>query len=161
MHYEALRELTESHGWRQVAEEAVRGRELPASFKDAFGTYWIEAGHHVREQVADDRLLCQMLRLTLPAHSEGSQTLYRGENLTRWKVGAVGLSWTRDIEVARMFGRGLNATRSGGVLLVARFTPAAIISGPNKHSVFLQEHQYTVDPTLAEEVRALEHYPPA
>jgi hypothetical protein len=126
MQYAALSEVTEAQGWRQLAEAVVCGSDLPTSLKDAFGSYWIVAGHHIREQVADDRLLCQMLRLTTPPYNGGRLTLYRGENLDRWNTSALGLSWTRKIEVARMFGRGLNSVGSGGVLLAGKFSPGAI-----------------------------------
>ena len=161
MEYAALREATERRKWRQLAEAVVSGSELPASLRTGFSTYWIVAGHHIREQVADDSLLCQMLRLTTTPYGGDSLALYRGENLDRWNSGQVGLSWTPEVEVARMFGRGLNAVHSGGVLLHAKFLPAAIISGPNEHSSYLQEDQYTVNPAMAGDLQVLERYPPA
>ena len=161
MRYAALSEITEAQEWRQLAEAIVCGIELPTSFKDAFSTYWIVAGHHIREQIDDDRLLCQMLRSTTPPYNGGSLKLYRGENMDRWNSSTIGLSWTPNIEVARMFGRGLNSVGSGGMLLIRKFSQGAIISGPNEHSVYLQEYQYTVDPMLADGLLVIERYPPA
>ncbi len=155
-----LEELTRSNRWREIAESIVlRGQALPAS-QDSFGTYWIVAGHRIREQVADDCLLSKMLRRTLPPYDGGALILYRGENLERWRAGALGFAWTKEIETARMFGRGLNAVRTGGVLLRGTFAPNAIISGPNRHSRYLQEEQFTVDPFLADSVQLIEQYPP-
>jgi hypothetical protein len=74
--------------------------------------------------------------------------------------GSIGLAWTQDVGVAQMFGRGLNATKTGGVLLQGTFIPALIISGPNEHSSYLQEEQFTVEPPLAQDVKVVEEYPP-
>ncbi len=85
--------------------------------------------------------------------------LYRGENVARWKAGAPGFAWTARIAAAEMFGRGWNATVSGGLLLRASVDPACIISGPNAHSRHLDEHQYTVDPYRVSGVEVIAEYP--
>ena len=160
MSLEALREITNATRWRDIAEAvALRQEALPAT-DDDFGTYWIEAGRSIREQVADDRLLCRLLRLVLPKYVGATVTLYRGENIDRWRAGSIGLAWTPDPEVARMFGQGLNATKAGGVLLQGTFEPASIISSPSKHSQYLQEEQFTVEPSLVRDIKVLEKYPP-
>ena len=115
----------------------------------------------MREQIADDQLLCKMLRHALPPYQGSELKLYRGENIERWHARKLGLSWTTRIEVARMFASGLNAVRTGGVLLEGTFAQQAIISGPNSHSRYLDEEQFTVDPSLAEDLRQLENFPPA
>jgi hypothetical protein len=159
MSLDTLRQITSDTLWRAIAETIVSGREAVPGTPEAFGTYWIEAGHRMREQIADDRLLCQLLRIGLPPYRGGSVKLYRGENIDRCRNGNVGLSWTPKIETARMFGRGLNAYQSGGVLLCGLFAPSGIIAGPNSHSIYLQEEQYTVDPALVDDLQELERYP--
>jgi hypothetical protein len=114
----------------------------------------------MREQIADDRLLVRLLRHLLPPYSGDALTLYRGENSTRWAAGSVGLAWTDKIDVARMFGGGLNAFNSGGVLLRGVFGPTAIISGTNAHSSYLGEAQFTVDPFGGAHIVVLETFPP-
>ena len=117
-------------------------------------------GHRIRGQVADDELLANLLRRVLPKYEGDKVTVYRGENLERWNAGQLGFSWTEKIEVARMFGQGLNATRTGGLLLKGYFAPDSIICGPNKHSAYLQEHQFTIDPSFYKEIQVIERYPP-
>lgn len=156
----ALRELTRGERWRAIAESVVLKEQALQVDAECFGTHWIEAGHRMREQIADDSLLCRMLRRMLPPYDGGTVTLYRGENLERWRSGALGLAWTQDVRVARGFGISLNAVRTGGVLLRGTFAQAAIISGPNAHSRYLQEQQFTVDPSLAVDLQAIEEYPP-
>ena len=157
----ALREIQKSNGWRAVAVALVKDETpLPGS-QDDFGTFWIEAGHRMREQIADDQLLCKVLRHMLPPYHGSALKLYRGENIERWHARELGLSWTTKLEVARMFASGLNAVRTGGVLLEGTFAQNAIISGPNGHSRYLDEEQFTVDPSLAKGVRQLETFPPA
>jgi hypothetical protein len=160
MRLDDLRRITATASWRVVADTVVIDQGSLAFSPEDFSVYWIEAGHRIREQVSDDRLLCKLLRYLLPRYSGGSVTLYRGENRGRWQARQVGFSWTQDIEVARMFARGRNATRTGGVLLGALFSPEVIITGPSAHSVYLGEGEYTIDPFLAPELNVLEEYAP-
>ena len=160
MSLEDLRQITSSTRWRDIAEAVALRHEAPPASEHDFGTHWIEAGRSIREQVADDKLLCRLLRLALPKYVGGTVTLYRGENINRWKAGTVGLAWTPDLKVARMFGSGLNAVETGGVLLQGTFAPTSIISSPGAHSRYLQEEQFTVEPSLALDLKVIEKYPP-
>lgn len=144
--------------WGAYAESLLREVSLTSEFKEQFGTFWIEAGHHIREQIADDRTLVRLLRHLLPAYEGVALKLFRGENRGRWENGAIGLAWTTIVEAARMFGAGLNAVRSGGVLLSAYVEPTAIISGPNAHSCWLNESQFTVDPFSISSASAIEFF---
>ena len=117
MSADVLCEITSTGRWRTIATSVVLNGELFPTSVEAFATYWVVAGHRMREQIEDDRLLCGLLRKTLPRYMGDTITVYRGENLDRWRTGAIGFAWTQSIEVARMFARGLNATRAGGVLL--------------------------------------------
>lgn len=159
MSLEGLREVTKTGSWKKVAESVAAGKQTLLSLTD-FGAYWIEAGHRIREQVENDQLLCELLRRTLPKYEGETVTLFRGENIGRWKSGLIGFAWTDQVAVARMFGRGLNATHTGGVLLRATFKPSSIISGPNKHSQYLGETQFTIDPISAQGAEEIEVFPP-
>ena len=159
MSIDALREITKANRWLAVAHAVTSGQRSNEFDDDSFATYWIEAGHRVREQVADDFLLVNMLRALLPPYTGGPVNLYRGENLGRWRAKNVGLSWTEDRQVARMFGRGLNAIQAGGVLLRGFFEPTSIICGPNEHSRYLQEEQFTVDISKLPYIEVLEDFP--
>lgn len=118
-----------------------------AEMIEDFGTYWVEAGHHIRAQIDDDLIVLRLLRHLLPQYKGQAIELFRGENRARWESKAVGLAWTPNQKTARMFGSGLNAVGSGGVLLCAWFEPEAIVAGPNAHSTYLDEDQFTVDPS--------------
>lgn len=155
-HFRAVKE--QGH-WAAYAASLLGEQKMPAEALDQFGTYWIEAGHHIRNQIGDDRLLVCLLRHLLPPYEGKTIELVRGENRDRWKSGAIGLAWSASVETARMFGSGLNAVGSGGVLLKARFEPVAIISGPNVHSKYLGESQFTVDPTAVTSISTIEFFP--
>ncbi len=113
----------------------------------------------MREQLNDDKALVILLRLWLPSYVGPAITLFRGENLDRLLCNHVGLCWTPVIETARMFAEGLNAVNSGGVLLRCDVDSTAIIAGPSAHSLYLNEMEYTVDPSLLTNVRVVEQYP--
>jgi len=159
MTLDQFRAVKEQGHWAAYAASLLSERKLPPEAMDQFSTYWIEAGHHIREQIADDRQLVCLLRHLLPPYEGKAIELFRGENRDRWKSGAIGLAWSASAETARMFGRGLNAVGSGGVLLKARFEPEAIISGPNAHSNYLGESQFTVDPFAVTMISATEFFP--
>ena len=145
--------------WRQKAGELLATGEFDPAFRHQFHTYWTVAGHHIRAHIDDDRVLISLLRLILPPYVGPSRTLYRGENLDRWNSRRIGLCWSDKIETARMFGRGLNATRAGGVLLQWQASSDAIIAGPSAHSLYVGESEYTLDLTETSEIEAIEHYP--
>ncbi len=158
---EQMRRLTAANGWRAIVARALKDR-APQFDKAAFDTYWVEGGHRIREQVGDDHQLAAFLRLSLSrynAEAGARLELYRGENVDRLRLGQLGFAWTPDRETAEMFARGLNACGSGGVLLRA-LVGAEIIAGPGAHSLYLGEHQYTVDPTAGFPVETLAEFPP-
>lgn len=156
---EELRLITERKEWAAYYRVLLRENAMVPATRDAFGTHWIESGHRIREQIANDRELVRLLRQLLPPYEGKTITLFRGENRARYRSGLLGLAWSSNLDTARMFGRGLNAVLSGGVLLRAQFAPTAIISGPNKHSTHLGEDQFTVDPLAATTLSAIEFYP--
>lgn len=154
-----FRETTKNGAWKSHALLLLDSPRPHPAISEQFGTYWIEGGHRIREQIADDHNLVRLLRHMLLPYEGSALTLFRGENIERWKAGQVGLAWTAEIEVARMFGQGLNSVLSGGVLLKGHFEPAAIISAPNAHSHYLGEGQYTIDPCYAANIIAIETFP--
>lgn len=155
-----FRKTTEQKGWKLRTQLLLEVSNISVEMKEEFGTYWIEAGHHIREQISDDRQLVRFLRHLLPPYDGDALTLFRGESLERWINGTVGLAWTPKIEVARMFASGLNSVGSGGVLLAGRFEAKAIISGSNPHSCYLGEEQLTVDPFYGTNLMAIERFAP-
>jgi hypothetical protein len=159
MNLNNFRSIKEKNSWSVYAISLLNEDKFTSEFIDSFGTYWIEAGHHMREQIADDRVLVRLLRHILPPYEGEAMELYRGENLKRWNDHAPGLAWTPNKTKAQMFGSGLNAVISGGVLLRATFKQCAIISAPNHHSKYLGEEQFTIDPFVHTEISAIEFFP--
>jgi hypothetical protein len=151
-----LEGLTESASWGEVVAQVVGGGSAPWGIED-FGTYWIVAGHRIREQVANDRVLIQFLRKVLPPYRGSRVVLFRGESRERFLAGKVGLSWSADQATAAMFASGLNSI-GGGLVLRAAFEPEGVIAEPNAHSLYLGEHQYTVDPRAAQRVEVIAEF---
>ena len=162
MSLEEFSKTTEQKSWKLRAQLLLEEPNISVEMKEEFGTYWIEAGHHIREQISDDRQLVRFLRHLLPPYDGHALTLFRGESLERWMNGTVGLAWTPKIEIARMFASGLNSVGSGGVLLVGHFEANAIISRSHAHSRYLGEDQLTVDPFYGtNNIRAIERFAPS
>ncbi|MGP1383846.1 MAG: hypothetical protein ACTS2F_09825 [Thainema sp.] len=158
---EDFQRITQHGNWGLFATQLLQDSKPSEEISQEFSTHWIVAGHKIREQLGDDRYLVRLLRHMLMPYKGGAVTLYRGENLARWQERSIGFAWTTDIKVARMFGSGLNAIDSGGVLLEGTFSSEAIISEPNAHSKWLGEEQFTVDPFYETIIREIEFFPPA
>ncbi|MFQ5774762.1 MAG: hypothetical protein ACE5GS_09615, partial [Kiloniellaceae bacterium] len=152
-------QITNEQRWKLEAEALLDEHSFSQDFIEAFHTTWTVAAHHIRSQIGDDRKLVKLLRQLLPKYDGPNIKLYRGENLERWREKQVGFCWTRSVETARMFGRRLNATGMGGVLLVCQCSAASIIAGPSKHSEYLGEEEFTVDPFRIERIVVAETYP--
>lgn len=158
---DCLQQITNEKRWKLEAESLMEARSFSQDFIEAFHTTWTVAGHHIRSQIGDDRKVVKLLRQVLPKYDGPDIKLYRGENLERCREKQVGFCWTRSVETARMFGRGLNATGMGGVLLVCQCSATSIIAGPSKHSEYLEEEEFTVDPFRIDEIVVAETYPPS
>ncbi len=155
----ACRSITENGDWKAQAQRLLEKPKPSATESNEFATYWIEAGHRIREQISNDRILVDLLRHLLPPYRGKDTKLFRGENLDRWIAKEIGFAWTSELHVADMFARGLNAVGSGGVLLEGKFKSEAIICGPNAHSEYLGENQFTVDPFIGGEIIVLSRFP--
>lgn len=131
--------------WRQLMKEMIEQPPLQPADSATFHTKWTESGHKIRELVADDHLLFDMLRVWLPPYSGPDLVVYRGENIDRWESGAIGTGWTSKLEKAKMFAGGLNKEGKGGVVLSTMAPASSIIAAPSAHSIYLQEFEYTVD----------------
>lgn len=60
-----------------------------------------------------------------------------------------------------MFASGLNAVAKGGALLRCLVPASAIIAGPSKHSLYIDEGEYTVDPRGGLPVEQLQRFAPS
>jgi hypothetical protein len=152
-----FREANEAKTWRSRFQVILQNPRL----RSHFHTTWTECGHRIREQLDDDQVLAAALRMMLPRYEGSMLEVYRGENIDRWEAGRVGFCWTTNVEVARGFGRGLNAVKLGGVLLRCVVGREAVITGPSAHSIYLGEHEVTVDPSRLDDVEAIERYSPS
>ncbi|MBC5853460.1 MULTISPECIES: hypothetical protein [Pseudomonadati] len=129
---------------------------------DAYSMHmlWIVNGGHIRRHISDDKLILKWLKLILPKYEGGELQLYRGECQFLYDQGLIGFCWTPKKQVAEKFARGLNAIESGGVLLSAYVSSEAILSAPNSHSAdWLEESEYTCDPTQIRSIEVLHKYP--
>ena len=145
--------------WHDHADCLIKQKQIDTHFSNQFHTYWTEHGGSIREQVNDDHLLIVMLKNVLPPYSGQDQILFRGENQDRWQNGKIGVCWTSSIETARLFGKGVNATRSGGILLKCWVPEGGIIAGPSDHSIYLGENEFTLDTTMLNKIEEIEKYP--
>lgn len=147
--------------WVEFLNTILKDGSATPALKEAFHLKWIESGHFIREKVNNDEILTKLLVTLLPKYEGEAVTIYRGKNEDRFNSGSIGFCWTQDREVAEMFGSGLNACKSRGMLLQAHAPIKAIIAGPNAHSRYLGEHELTVDPKMLEDITIIKFYSPS
>lgn len=155
----ALEELDTANAWRTFFQEAARATP-PGTLREEFHTAWSVRGFRMREALADDKLLAAALRNLLPPYTGSELTLYRGEQCARFETEQHGFNWTPVRSVAERFACGLcSLYEGGGVLLQSTIPAAAIIAAPGHHSLYLDEHEYVVDPSQLADVVELQRYP--
>jgi hypothetical protein len=156
----AIRDIESAEIWQSSIMAIVQSGKPHPEISTRFHSLWTTMGHRIRERVSDDDLLCDALRILLPVYGGPGLKLYRGESVDRWRTQAYGFAWTENIDIARMFARGLNAGYGqGGVLLSTDAPTEAIIAGPSKHSIYLGEHEHVVDWRKLREIKSLERFP--
>ncbi|QXC55599.1 hypothetical protein KSS82_04730 [Vibrio mimicus] len=153
--------ITEFKLWYAFYHQIIDGNyEVQnAEFSEAFHKLWTISGHHIREQINDDKKLLQLLSKFLPPYKEESILLFRGEALDSYNKQQIGFCWTPVRDKAEQFACGLNAVGSGGILLSCECQSNWILSSPSEHSKYLGEYEYTVNPFLLENVIGLTRFP--
>lgn len=144
--------------WQVLMVQMINTPPLNPQDSRCFHARWTESAHKIRELVANDHFLLDMLRIWLPPYSGQDQILYRGESIERWENGSIGSGWAPKLETAQMFAGGLNKVGKGGVVLSTAAPAASIIAGPSSHSIYLQEFEHTVDRRKLNLVSEVEFY---
>ena len=149
----------EDEVWPLVFEYLANNVASLSLDKHSIHSLWTQNGGHLRRKIANDSLLLSVLLKVLPNYDGEGLVLYRGECKFLYEDQKIGFCWTPEKSVARMFARGLNAIESGGVLLQAYAPSHAIISPPNEHSsIQMEEHEYTCNPNLLEDITVIASY---
>jgi hypothetical protein len=101
-------------GWKQVFRRIARIKKVDPDIRDAFLGIWISLGDHLRQEVGDDCLLAQGLRLLLPPYDGEQQVLYRGEGAANHQSRTYGLAWTAKRAVAEDYAEKRDYRRTEG-----------------------------------------------
>jgi hypothetical protein len=137
--------------WKQTLRALIR-RSIAGSeeLRRHFLGIYLAHGNHIRQEVEDDFLVAEALRLLLPAYHGLGLRLFRGESLFNRRRRSYGLSWSDDIEVARSCAEtGMCRTANGGSILLAVDAPAnAIICATWVHNDRLGEREFIADRRL-------------
>jgi hypothetical protein len=141
--------------WAQVLAALAKAKRPSVSVSNGFHTLWSVKGHRIREQVSNDTIVVDALRVLLPPYDGNSLELYRGENRNRWNRMQLGIAWTKDKGIAEMFARGLNAIHGGYCF----HSPSSCHScQPRGYSNYIGEHEYVVDRRLLSKIICLAEY---
>lgn len=149
--------------YRTVLEAATYCERVSDVFREALHLAWTVSGFRHRAFIKNDDMIIRAFRRVFPPYNGSSLVLYRGERSGEIDAGRIGLNWSADQEVARMFASGLCTTEGCyGVLLKATVEPSAIITGPNHHSAnWLCEMEHIIDPRMLFEFEELDRFPPS
>lgn len=150
--YTFIEFIHENDYWEFFLNNYKFDEAITSEFKEEFHLFWIERGEFIRNIVNDDRKLVDMLWRVLPPYTEKEITLYRGENIQRFEQNNIGLCWTSDLAVAKMFST-RNACEHGGIILSIKADKNIIIAGIHPHSKYLGENEFTVDPFKLKDIQ--------
>ena len=103
--------------WAPVFGWILNNKEKISIDKNKVHDIWSVNGGHLRRKIKNDKLIAQVLNLTLPGCFGNDLALYREECEFLHKQGLIGFCWTPDISVAEKFASGLNSIEGAGVLL--------------------------------------------
>jgi hypothetical protein len=155
-------EALDSHGpehWPQVMRKIAKSPAPSDQFRRFLLNLWRHDRDHIRQEVGDDLLLADALRVMLPPYDGPAITLYRGEGFGNRKRRTYGLSWSSDIEIARCFAKRYCRNTSGGsVLLEVTASPEAIVCRVAEAVDSYVEKEVVVDRRLLRGVKALERF---
>jgi hypothetical protein len=159
---ETLRAIHEEERSTHACAARADVKNFSRKAQTSFLSLWVECGHHIRREVADDVVLLDALRRLLPAYDGPSACLFRGEPWKDYSVQRHGICWSSDREAAEIYARGLNAMAGGGGVLIETTAPAdAIISRAATTGVCGWEFEYVVDRRRLGEIRQLACFPEA
>src|SRR5437868_2477403 len=99
----AVQEVETARLWPAAMLAIQSIRKPDPAVCDGFHRLWTVKGHRIREELADDALLFDALRVLLPSYDGPDLLLYRGESAARHAQRAYGAAWTGRREVALMF----------------------------------------------------------
>lgn len=123
----AIREVEVKGAWAP-ALRACKGLDPSDDFRSRFLRVWNMGGDGIRSDTNDDIALFVGLRALLPKYRGEDATLYRGDCMANRRRRTYGMSWTRDIDIARQFAEMYQPFHEGGaVILMAQVPRAAIL----------------------------------
>ncbi len=144
---EAWRGMTGVFERRRAFQRVSRLQPLPRATREYMHGFWVAYGQEIRDEIGDDAILLRALGVLLPVYEGPDLTLYRGETMFCRRRGRYGISWTRDLAVAREFAAGEMRSCVGGSVVLRAAVPAnAIIFSPHlSGSDTYGESEYLVD----------------
>ena len=148
--FEALAPLMEDgEGLRHALREVVAaGIDSTDEVRAAFLHVWVMR-EGIRDDVGDDDLLLDALRLLLPKYDGPDKRLYRGDTKLAHESGAHGWAWSSSPKVALSFAEAAQAHPEGAVLLAVDAPVKSIFCAPAQHSHIRDgEDEYLVDPRV-------------
>ncbi len=143
-----MRAMDRLRCWREAFERLIDS--ISSVTGKSMLWFWTSYGPHISDSLKGDPILFEAMKKRLPPYAGTEHTLYRGEAWDRYERRVYGMSWTTDIEVARMFAERRDPA---GVVLILVASAEMIIAGPTAHSKHLQEQEYLVDPSAIQSVR--------
>jgi hypothetical protein len=124
----------------------ARAGDIASEIKRAFREHWIHDGDQLREAVGNDRGIMDAMRALLPPYTGPALVAYRGDSFFNRRRRTYGMSWSANIDVARLFAEGNWRTFEGGsVLLRAEAPPESIVLAVNPDDDPYGESEVIVD----------------
>jgi len=117
--------------WVAGFRKLVRTGGVHPNIKDKFADIWVMWGDSLRNEINDDLLLIDAMRLLLAPYEGPAVTVYRGDSAHNRRRRTYGISWSSSLDVARDFAVSGCRYYDGGSVLIKALAPAdAIVYAP-------------------------------
>ena len=158
----SLTELNRNGGCRKayrLVARRLKGAAVGPEVARHFLDLWLNDSYPLLDDVGDDAIVGDVLRVVLPRYTGPSLTLYRGDSAFNRRRGSYGFSWSANVEVAEQFAAGIWRMSEGGSVLLQADAPAeAIICAPALFANDYDELEYIVDRRQLRSVQVLKRY---
>jgi hypothetical protein len=144
--------------WTKDAFKAIARLQPPnTEFQEHFMIAWQVSGDSYRDEVDDDLLLLDALRVLLPRYQGPEMKLWRGESIHNRDRRTYGMSWSSDKDVARAFALNNRIHLYGDcVLLETVASPDAIVC--ETIPIAKNEDEFIVDRRHLQYVQVIEQF---
>lgn len=158
--FQLIKKLEYDLCFASAMRAVARLHHVPERFQRWFLLFWLRNGDHIRQEVGNDLILMDALRVLMPSYNGTATTLYRAETAPNRKRRTYGISWSADPLVGRSLAQSIlrQSAPGGSLVLKTLASPDAIICAVGPGEDRYGEQEYLVDRRRLHAVKVIERF---